>query len=428
MTDPLFLIAAHAWYGDLIGGSFRLATEFAEFLASRGHRVAYVCCAAAEKGAGTFCRNGPEGAALPFPLPYCDEAGVRVYRYPARRPGSFCPPVLYHVLHTRRLVRRLTREFPVTAISGHSPLQFLGACLGARGTGAFRNYTVHSPFDDELLADSARRGQWSSRFAAAVARWIDGRNIRLADRVQTDSHYTLDSLHRKHGRRVLDRGVVSPGWVDLDAFQPADDRAVARAALGGPWQFDGPLFFTLRRLESRMGLDTLIDAADRLRQQNARFRVLIGGGGPLAATLAAMIHDRGLGEHVVLLGRIEQDRLGACYAAADCFVLPTRALECFGLIVLEAYAAGTPVIASDVAAIPELVRQTSDAWLFPPGDDQQLANRMAAFLDGQLQPEHDVRTIAQRYEKEKVLTEWERLARGERGEVRGERGEVRGER
>jgi glycosyltransferase involved in cell wall biosynthesis len=197
--------------------------------------------------------------------------------------------------------------------------------------------------------------------------------------------------------------------VDLEVFQPVVDRAAARAELGGTWEFDGPLFFTLRRLESRMGLDTLIAATDRLRQQGRRFRVLIGGGGPLAATLAVMIRDRNLEEHVFLLGRITQDQIKSCYAAADCFVLPTRALECFGLIVLEAYAAGTPVIASDVAAIPELVRQTSDAWLFPPGDDVELASRMAAFLDGQLPAELDVRSIAQRYEKNKVLTEWEKL-------------------
>ena len=407
MTSDLLIVAAHAWYGDLIGGSFRLATEFAQFLASRGHRVAYVCCA-------------PQKRLLtPFPLTYDEEVGVRVYRYPARRPGSVVPPVFYHVLQTRRLVRRLTREFRVTAISGHSPLQFLGACQGARGTGALRNYTVHSPFDDELLADTGRRGRWSNRCAATVARWIDGQNIRWADRVQTDSQYTLDTLCRKHGRRVLERGVVAPGWVDLEMFQPVADRAVVRAELGGTWQFDGPLFFTLRRLESRMGLDTLIAAADRLRQQGRRFRVLIGGGGPLAATLAATIRDRNLDEYVFLLGRVTQDQIGSCYAAADCFVLPTRALECFGLIVLEAYAAGTPVIASDVAAIPELVRQTSDAWLFPPGDDVQLASRMAAFLDGQLPAEHDVRSIAQRYEKNKVLAEWEKLLERGRGRSDG---------
>ncbi len=416
MSDELLIVAAHAWYGDLIGGSFRLATEFAQFLASRHHRVAYVCCdtraACGERDEPG--RSASEGSAAPIPFDSCD--GVRVYRYPARLSSSLCPPVFYHVLQARRLVRCLTGEFRVTAISGHNPLQFLGACLGAKRTQAFRNYTVHSPFDDELLADTGRRGPWSRRCAAALARWIDGRNIRLADRVQTDSQYTLDSLHRKHGRRVLDRGVVSPGWVDLDTFQPTDDRAAVRAALGVPWQFDGPLFFTLRRLESRMGLDTLIDAADRLRQQGARFRVLIGGGGPLASTLAATIQDRGLSEHVFLLGRIEQERIGACYAAADCFVLPTRALECFGLIVLEAYAAGTPVIASDVAAIPELVRQTSDAWLFPPGDDQQLAERMTAVLDGRLAAQKNVRDIAQRYEKEKVLTEWESLLEREEGD------------
>ena len=70
-----------------------------------------------------------------------------------------------------------------------------------------------------------------------------------------------------------------------------------------------------------------------------------------------------LTETVRLLGRVPDEDLATSYAAADCFVLPTAALECFGLIILEAYACGVPVIATPVAAIPEIVSQVSDRWL-----------------------------------------------------------------
>lgn len=399
----MILVAAHAWYDDLVGGSFRLATEFARHLASRGRRVAYVCCdTRANQGTDQFSVN----RGLP-PVSLCQ--GVHVYRYPARPVASLAPPLWYHVVQTRRIARQLSEQDRVEAISGHSPLQSLGACLGARNGKPLRNYTVHSPFDDELLADSVRRNGLTRQCAAAVARWIDRLNIRLADRVQADSQYTLDVLAEKHGRRVLDKGAVVPGWVDASAFRPAPNRAEERGRLGGPWAFDGPLFFTLRRLEARMGLDTLIAAAARLRQRRTDFRVLIGGDGCLATTLQTMIRDQGLDQHVFLLGRIQQAVVPACYAAADCFVLPTLALECFGLIVLEAYAAGTPVIAADVAAIPELVRQAGEEWLFPPGNAEQLASRIASFLDGGLRPRNDIRGIACRYDRKGVLPAWEEM-------------------
>src|SRR5207253_1011160 len=72
------------------------------------------------------------------------------------------------------------------------------------------------------------------------------------------------------------------------------------------------------------------------------------------------------------------------YEAADLFILPTRDLECFGLIIVEALAMGCPVIASEVGAIPELLRPLAPEWLVPPGDVEKLRQKVTAFLDGSL--------------------------------------------
>ena len=103
-----------------------------------------------------------------------------------------------------------------------------------------------------------------------------------------------------------------------------------------------------------MGLDTLIDAVDRVANHSPPFRVLIGGDGSLRPNLEKRVRDLRRESTVKFLGRLAESQIPLCYAAADCFILPTRALECFGLIVLESFAAGTPVIAARVAAIPEL--------------------------------------------------------------------------
>lgn len=386
------MVISHAWYGDMIGGAFRLASEFAEDLAAAGCAVDYVCCAPADGG----------------PFPETETRGrLTLHRYPALRRRSWPVGRLrHHVRETSRIVGRLMSEAEYDAVSGHSPLQSYGAFRTARRLqpDAFLNDTVHSPFDDELQANVKRR------LAAAplvrVARWIDRQNCRLADCVQADSQYTLGVLIRKYGRQVAGKGCVLPGWVDYGRFSGAGSRADARRQLGTQWQSEVPLFFTLRRLEARMGLDTLIEAAARVRDCGLPIRVLIGGGGSLKGALEQLVRDHRLTDCVHLIGRVSESDLPACYAAADCFVLPTRALECFGLIVLESFAAGTPVIASRAAAIPELADRQGPGWDFEPGDVQGLAGRMEAFARGELRPSHDLRQIAREFDRPEVFRQW----------------------
>jgi len=391
------IVACHAWYGDLMGGSFRLASEFAEYLANLGCRVSFVCSAQTTNQEVQLCET---------------VRGVNVYRYRlSGRRLSGLGRLLYHVNQTKALVKQVANDHPVTALSAHSPLQSLGAANALHGKGTFINYTVHSPFDDELLSnvDTSSARRMGLRLAAIAARWVDRANLKFADRVQTDSQYTLTSLINKHGEWIRSKAVVAPGWVDNRRFQPASDRPALRRDLGPDWQTDGPLLFTLRRLENRMGLDTLVNACQEVIRRGGQFRMLIGGGGPLHGSLQEMIEAAQLQNHVRLLGRIPEDDLARCYAAADCFVLPTRALECFGLIVLEAFACNTPVIASAAAAIPELAALQGSDWMFEPGNQNQLADRMLAFLERRLARKMCLLTVAKQFDKPKVLNVWESL-------------------
>ncbi|MFG0332235.1 MAG: glycosyltransferase family 4 protein, partial [Maioricimonas sp. JB049] len=394
LRDPKrhVLVVAHAWYGDVIGGSFRLASELAESLANAGHRVTYVCCS-------------PEAG----PAPALETVGnVELRRYPLpARSLTVAGRLWSHVSRTARLVADVHRKSPIDVVCGHSPLQFWGATRALRRHRVVRNYTVHSPFDEEVLANTpAGELDLHTRARAVAAAWIDRCNLDAADRVQTISSYTLKTMTGKHGRRVQQKASVVPGWVDAERFRPAGPKHWLRQAKGEPWSEDVPVFFTLRRLERRMGLETLIEAAAHLRRTGYRFRVMIGGGGPLREELQRRIDEQELQECVKLLGRIPEEELPGCYAAADCFVLPTRSLECFGLIVLEAYAAGTPVIASRIAAIPELIRYQGEEWLFEPGNSWQLADRMHQFMDGELLPTRNLQRIADGYDQDAVLRQW----------------------
>lgn len=390
------LVPCHAWYGDVIGGAFRLATEFALHLAQEGYRVSYVCCA-----------DKP----IPADNQMEDIGGVRVHRYqPPEARLSRLQRLRYHVGQTAGLCRQIHQALPVAAVSSHSPLQGLGAAQALRKENTFINYTVHSPFDDELLSNIGERGPgFGQKIAARIARWVDRRNVAFADRVQTDSNYTLQNFRRKHQAVLRGKGVVSPGWVECEQFVPAKSRRESRRKLGSDWDTKKPLIFTLRRLESRMGLDTLIHACQQLVAEGLEFRVLIGGGGSMKAELRQMIEHLQLNDYVRLLGRLPEEQLSAAYAAADCFVLPTRALECFGLIVLEAFACNTPVIASAVAAIPELAERQGNEWMFTPGDPDELADRLKRFVTGQLNPTVNLRDIAMEFDRKVILRDWQSL-------------------
>ena len=105
--------------------------------------------------------------------------------------------------------------------------------------------------------------------------------------------------------------------------------------------------------------------------------LLIGGDGPLRSTL-----ERRSSDSVRILGRLDDDVLPAYYRAADVCVVPSRSLEGFGLVVLEALACGTPVIATDVGGLPEALWGLDDDLVVPSGDADALAERLATARDG----------------------------------------------
>jgi glycosyltransferase involved in cell wall biosynthesis len=164
-----------------------------------------------------------------------------------------------------------------------------------------------------------------------------------------------------------------PG-VDTTFFRPTD-RAAARQALKLPPH--APILGSLRRLVPRMGLDILLQAAARHREAC----VAIAGEGPARRELAALADDLGIGHRVRFLGRIEQSTVPNFYSALDCSVIPSRALEGFGLVALEAMSCGIPVIASDVGGLPEALGPLAAEWVFPAGDVAALSRLIARAAD-----------------------------------------------
>jgi glycosyltransferase involved in cell wall biosynthesis len=155
--------------------------------------------------------------------------------------------------------------------------------------------------------------------------------------------------------------------------------------------------FTLRRMVRRMGLDRLVRAIGILRDRGHKFRLIIGGAGPLRQELEQIVQALDLSDFVRFLGRVDDTDLPTMYGACDAFVLPTAELECFGLIAIEALACGRPVLATPVAAIPELLSNFEKEWLAKSADESDIAELISAFLSGGL-PSHSLADLRRRTE------------------------------
>jgi glycosyltransferase involved in cell wall biosynthesis len=199
--------------------------------------------------------------------------------------------------------------------------------------------------------------------------------LRRADALVAVSGATAAALVRIAG--VPREGVrVIPNGVELERFAalgPTGARSEVRRALGaGP---DDPLVLVPAVLRAGKGHDVLLDAMARIRAQVPRARLLIAGAGPLEAALRE--RGRVQGEAVVFLGHRED--IPALLDAADLVVLPSMA-EALPTALMEAAAAGRPVVSTRVGGVEEVVADRHTGLLVPPADAPALAEAIVTLL------------------------------------------------
>lgn len=198
---------------------------------------------------------------------------------------------------------------------------------------------------------------------------------------------------------------VLPNGVDAAAWQVAPDQV---AAARRRWAGDGPLLAYGGRLVHEKGVQDLLAALPRLVRRHPGLRLVVAGTGPAAATLKERARALRLGRSVRFAGFIPDADLAALIAASDCAVVPSR-YEPFGLVALEAAAAGTPVAAAAVGGLAEIVADGRTGVLFAAGDpaalaaavdrvlaDQVLARRLVRNARAVLAAEHTWAAIAGR--------------------------------
>ncbi len=168
---------------------------------------------------------------------------------------------------------------------------------------------------------------------------------------------------------------VIPNGVDLQRFQAV--RPMPR------WQDGTPNILFVGRLEERKGLLHLLKAYRVLQQQGRRCRLLVVGAGPQEREARRYIATRRL-RGVELLGRVSDEDKARYFATADVYVSPATGQESFGIVLLEAMAAGAPIVCSDIHGYKGVVHRGQQALLVPPRDHRALVDAISALLDDPL--------------------------------------------
>lgn len=270
---------------------------------------------------------------------------IRPFRGLLRVVREINPEILHATLYrpgvVSRVVGRLTRTPVVTSL-------------------------VNTTYEPEWYQDNPRLVPWkvwlTRMVDASTARWWGTRFVAITEAVKVSAVRQLGLS--PDAVMVIPRGV---------AFEGADrngdaDRDVTRAAF--QWSDADPLILNVARLVPQKGQQYAVMAMTDVVRVFPRAHLVIVGEGWLRPTLASMIRDRGLEEHVTLLG--ERQDVGALLHAADLFVFPSI-YEGLGNALLEAMAAGKPCVVSRIPPLREVTGDGTVALLAEPRSAADLA-------------------------------------------------------
>jgi len=321
------LACPYAW--DAPGGVQVHVGQLAGRLRDRGHRVLVVAPSHAER-----------------PDPHVVSIG-RTIRVPVNGSIAAVAPTPAAARRTRQALD----DFGPDVVHAHEPFVPSASMFAARWGAAPVVATFHAYADRSALltaAAPALRGIWQ----------------RLAVRLAV-SEAARDFVQRRFRGDVR----VVPNGVDVDLFREADPADLP----------DGRPILFVNRLDPRKGFAVMVEAFGLLSRAHSEALLVVAGDGKERTAVARL--PRALRERVVMLGSVPHDLLPPYHAASEVFAAPAVGRESFGIVLVEAMAAGLPVVASDIPGYREVVRQGEDGLLVPPRDPEALAAALGSVLD-----------------------------------------------
>ena len=322
-----------------VGGITRYILSLSQRLTEKGHRV----MVASDGG-------NLEGRAAAM--------GLEQWRIPLKTSQEFSLKVFRSI---GRIVNRLERE-PVDVIHAHTRVAQVVADQVSRRTKIPYVTTWHGIYQPRL----GRR-----LYPCMGERCIAISGV-VRDQVMTDFRLPLERV------RLIYNGV------DPDHYSAFPDPAALRSYRRRWRILEGqPLIGGIGRLAAGKvkGFDLLLAAACLVKEKIPGIQVLIVGDGPRRPFLEDVAERLGILDNVHFAGEAEDIRVPL--ALMDVFVFPSRWPEAFGLTLVEAMAAGKPVVATRIGAVPEIIREGIDGFLVPPEDIEALAKKAVQLFSDQ---------------------------------------------
>jgi glycosyltransferase involved in cell wall biosynthesis len=281
-------------------------------------------------------------------------ADLRILRWPSARPTR-----LADACYLWRLISELRPDVLVANFAPVNWMCLVGWCRRVRCRIAW-SHTLSEQVEQSALIDPRKRRMLRLRKSLVY---------KAATHVAANSQAAVEDLRRMFH--------VPPDKCDVwsnslsDPSPPLELRS-ARAR--------DDLVVCVGRLDRSKGQDVLIDAWGRCHERFPSTLVQFIGSGPTLSALQEQATRRGVSGRCVFLGRVPHAQVLQAMARARVTVVPSRS-EAFGLVNIESMAVRTPVIASRVGGIPEIVRDGQDGLLVPPDDPQALADQLARALN-----------------------------------------------
>ncbi|WP_248927136.1 glycosyltransferase family 4 protein [Paenibacillus hamazuiensis] len=364
------------WIDHTPGGLNRYFADYLAAMKHSGHVIQGLMTAHGEHTtAPAYIRD-----VLPKPVKLSAFARVRAFREKVKmsverdQPEVFNPHfALYSSLITRSL---LPRHVPIVT-------------------------HFHGPWAQESLVED--RGQeLGQKMRYQIKKNVELLAYRRSDHFIVLSRYFKDILADGYG--IADERIhIVPGAVDVQRFRPAEDRMAVRRSLR--LRDDQKVLFCARRLVNRMGIDRLIRAMAIVVEEADNSVLYVAGDGHLREQLKQLAKELGLSASIHFLGRVSNEELVTWFQAADLSIVPTVALEGFGLVTVEALACGTPVLGTPSGGTKEILERFSSELLFRDSTPEAMAHKIVSVLSGECaipSREHCREHILQRYTWSKI--------------------------
>ena len=180
-------------------------------------------------------------------------------------------------------------------------------------------------------------------------------------------------------RSYKDKTVAIPNGINLQDFQISESRDGCRKRLGLP--VDGKIILFFGYLAPYKGPDIIMRALPKILSAVSDVTLIFAGKGIMRQHLERLSRELGVEKQVLFAGYVADELKPFYYGSADVFVLPSvMSTECYPLTILESMACGTPVVASDIGGIPDIIVNSKIGSLCKPNDHIDLSEKVTQLL------------------------------------------------